>query len=619
MTTEKNQVSSAMKRALQALENMQARVEAIEYARREPIAIIGMGCRFPGDANSPEQFWNLLHNGVDAITEVPPDRWNIDEYYDPDPEAPGKIYTRNAGFLHDIDLFDPQFFGISPREAISLDPQHRLLLEVSWSALEHGGIAPQNLENSQTGIFFGITQTEYSRLALANGDRHEQLSIYDGTGNGLSFASGRLSYFLGTQGPNMPIDTACSSSLVAVHLACQSLRTGESDLGIAGGVNLQLFPEITMFLSRSKALSPDGRCKTFDASADGFGRSEGCGVVILKRLSDALADGDKIWAVIRGSAVNHDGASSGLTVPNQTAQEKLLAQALTNAKADPTEVSYVEAHGTGTSLGDPIEVGALASVLCANRSGSNPLAIGSVKTNLGHLEAAAGIVGLIKVVLSLHHEEIPPHLHYLSPNPHIEWDALPLVVPTSARPWPRSEKPRIAGVSSFGMSGTNAHVVLEEAPAPVTTQKLKVENQRPVHILTLSAKTEKALEKLVSSYHNYLEMHPELELADICYTANIGRAHFNHRLAVIAANKQELAEKLQQYQAEEEVVGVFYGKQDKTNSSKVAFLFTGQGSQYINMGLQLYQQEPVFREAIDQCNYILNSELEQPKRKNYLS
>ncbi|WP_424097237.1 SDR family NAD(P)-dependent oxidoreductase [Moorena producens] len=602
-----------MEKALIKLEALESKLKDLEYQKNEPIAIIGMGCRFPGEANTPEQFWHLLRNGVDAITEVPLDRWNIDEYYDPDPETPGKVYTRNAGFLHDIDKFEPGFFGISPREALSLDPQQRLLLEVSWEALEYAGIVPQNLKNSQTGIFFGITQTEYSRLRLADSNYHEQLSIYDGTGNGLSFASGRLSFFLGSQGPNMAIDTICSSSLVAVHLACQSLRTTESNLAIAGGVNLNLFPEVTIFLSRAKALSPDGRCKTFDASADGFSRSEGCGIVILKRLSDAIADGDKIWAVIRGSAVNHDGPSSGLTVPNQMAQEKLIRQALTNGKVEPTEINYIEAHGTGTSLGDPIEVGALASVLCPNRSRSNPLVIGSVKTNLGHLEAAAGIVGLIKVVLSLHYQEIPPHLHFSTPNPHIPWDEFPLVVPTSPTPWSPGDKPRIAGVSSFGMSGTNAHVVLEEAPIQVKSQPplLKDSLERPVHLLTLSAKTPKALEDLVNRYHNHIDHHIEDAIADICYTANTGRSHFNHRLALIVSNQQELAEKLLHHQGVEAVGGLFSGQvPSNTSSPKVAFLFTGQGSQYINMGQQLYQTQPVFRQAVDQCETILSSELE---------
>ncbi|NEP60017.1 MAG: polyketide synthase, partial [Symploca sp. SIO2G7] len=347
MSTKTTQSVSPIQRALKAVENMQRQLEALNYSRREPIAIIGMGCRFPGQANTPEQFWTLLHNGVESLTEVPSERWNIDDYYDQNPETPGKVYTKTGGFLDNVDQFDPQFFGISPKEALSLDPQQRLLLEVSWEALEHAGQASQKLSDSLTGIFIGITNLEYGRLRSANPNQDKQLSLYDATGSGLCSASGRLSFVLGLQGPSMSIDTACSSSLVAIHLACQSLRTQECNLAMAGGVHLNLSPEPTICLSRAKALSPDGRCKTFDASADGFSKGEGCGVVILKRLSDAIADGDRIWAVLRGSAVNHDGAGSGFTVPNQIAQEKLIRQALTNAGVDPTQVSYVETHGTG--------------------------------------------------------------------------------------------------------------------------------------------------------------------------------------------------------------------------------------------------------------------------------
>jgi len=615
MSRENNQSQSSIKRALKAVEKMQTKLEDIEYLQREPIAIVGIGCRFPGGANNPEQFWHFLHNGVDAITEVPKDRWDIDKYYNSDRETLGKIYTRNGGFLQDVDLFDPYFFGISPKEAHSLDPQHRLLLEVTWEALEHGGQTPESLKDSSTGVFIGIGRNDYGQTRFTDSSKNEEISIYDGTGNSLCFASGRISYVMGLQGPNMAIETACSSSLVAVHLACQSLRNQECKLAITGGVNLNFSPEVAIFLSSSQVLSPDGRSKTFDARADGFGHSEGCGIVVLKRLSDAIANGDKIWATIRGSAVNHDGPSSGITVPNQIAQEKLIRQALTSAKVDPTEVDYVEAHGTGTSLGDPIEIGALASVLCRQRSHSNPLAIGSVKTNLGHLEAAAGIVGLIKVVLSLNHEEIPPHLHFSTPNPHIPWNEISVVVPTSPIPWSRGNKSRIAGVSSFGFSGTNAHVVLEEAPIPVKNSQSKIDSkdiqQRRLQILTLSAKNQAALNELVNSYENYLEVHPELELGNICYTANTGRTHFDRRLAVISSNQKELVEKLRNYKRAEDTAGVYLGKSDKNNKAgKIAFLFTGQGSQYVNMGLELYQTHPVFRESIEKCSHILDSELE---------
>ncbi|NER22532.1 MAG: SDR family NAD(P)-dependent oxidoreductase [Symploca sp. SIO1B1] len=589
----------------------------VELGKSEPIAIIGIGCRFPGNANTPDSFWQLLASGQDAVREIPPERWDIDAYYDPNPDTPGKIYVRNASLVAQVDQFDPEFFGISPREANSLDPQQRFLLEVTWEALERAGINPHQLENTQTGVFIGIGQNDYANLSFSQLDN---INPYDGTGNGLCYAAGRLSYSLGLQGPSMSIDTACSGSLVALHQACHSLRQGESNLALAGGVQLILSPQVTTMLSRLKALSPDGRCKTFDAAADGYGRGEGCGMVVLKRLSDALKDGDHIWAVIRGSAVNHDGSSSGLTVPNKLAQEKLIQQALKVAKVEPSQVGYVEAHGTGTSLGDPMEVRALTSVFEQGHNQENLLRIGSVKTNIGHLEAAAGIAGLIKVVLQLQHQQIAPHLNFQHPNPYIDWENLPIEVPTQLTPWPSSGGKRVGGVSSFAISGTNAHVVLEEAPSQVNSQKSENIVQRPLHLLTLSAKTPKALEDLVTLYHNYLQTDQELAIelssanaiADVCYTANTGRADFNHRLAVIASESKEFAQKLLSQKTGEEVVGLFSGKFDSASQSppKIAFLFTGQGSQYVNMGRQLYETQPTFRQALEQCDQILQPYLE---------
>ncbi|GAA6619606.1 type I polyketide synthase [Scytonema sp. NUACC26] len=595
---------SALQQSLFVVQKLKSKLAEIEDAKTEPIAIIGMSCRFPGEANDPEAFWQLLHEGVDTISEVPAQRWNINDYYDPNPNAPGKMYTRTAGFLHQVDQFDPMFFGISPREAISLDPQQRLLLEVSWEALENAGQPSNKLTSSQTGIYVGIGQNDYAQLQMKFDDP-TQIDTYTGTGNGFCFASGRLSYVLGLQGPNMAIDTACSSSLVAVHLACQSLRAGECNLALAGGVQLILSPEITIFLSRAHALSPDGRCKTFDAAADGFGRGEGCGVVVLKRLSDAVASRDNILAVIRGSAINHDGPSTGLTVPNGLAQQKLILKALKNAKVEPSEVSYVETHGTGTALGDPIEVESLGTIFGKERSQDNPLVIGSVKTNIGHLEAAAGVASLIKVVLSLQHKEIPPHLHFKQPNPHVNWDELPVVVPKSSMPWLAGEKRRLAGVSSFGMSGTNAHIVLEEAP---TLEPVKAEVERPVHLLTLSAKTQEALLQLALQYENYLA-NPSLDIGDICYTANAGRTHFTHRLSVVASSKAQMREKLANFCAGQETAEIFQGQ--GSSLPKVAFLFTGQGSQYLGMGRQLYETAPVFRAALDRCDEILRPYLEK--------
>jgi myxalamid-type polyketide synthase MxaE and MxaD len=605
--TEQQVVSS--QQVLQTIKEMRSRLEAFNREKTEPIAIIGQGCRFPGNANNSSSFWHLLHEGIDGVTEVPPGRWDVDAYYDPNPEIAGKTYTKQGGFIQQVDQFDPLFFGISPREAVSLDPQQRLLLEVTWEALENAGQTPTKLRNSQTGVYVGICTDDYGQRNLSL-DNLSLMDAHSGTGNSRSMAVGRISHFLGLQGPNIQLDTACSSSLVTVHLACQSLRLKECNLALAGGVNLILWPLSTIGRCKLKALAPDGRCKTFDDSADGYGQGEGCGMVVLKRLSDAIADGDSILAVIRGSAMNHDGPSAGLTVPNKMAQKEVIQQALQNAGVEPHQVSYVEAHGTGTSLGDPIELESLAAVYGKNRPHNQPLVVGSVKTNFGHLEAAAGISGLIKVVLSLQNQEIPPHLHLEKPNPHIPWHQLPLVVPTSAIPWHQGNQPRIAGISAFGISGTNVHMILEEAPEQVKTEKSL---ERTSHILALSAKNQKALEELVNSYSNHLKNYPELALEDICHTANTGRSHFNYRLAFITPDKAELATKLSNLTAGKEVTGVFSGQiPNSTSSPKIAFLFTGQGSQYVNMGLQLYQTQPTFRKTLEQCDEILRPYLDKP-------
>ncbi|MBD2519330.1 acyltransferase domain-containing protein [Nostoc sp. FACHB-973] len=599
-----------LKNALLALREMRGKLDAMEGAKTEPIAIIGMGCRFPG-ANNLQAFWSLLHDGVDAITEVPADRWNIDEFYDPNPDAPGKMYVRNAGFIDRVDQFDAQFFGITPREVENMDPQQRLLLEVSWEAIEHGGMAPEKLRNSQTGVFVGITTNDYLQLQIGSSDR-TKIDAYSATGNCLNAVAGRLSYTLGLQGPSMIVDTACSSSLVAIHLACQSLRQQESDLALAGGVNLILSPIATIATCRARMLAVDGRCKTFDAAADGFARGEGCGVVVLKRLSDAIADGDNILALIRGSAVNQDGASSGLTVPNGLAQKALIRKALANAGVEPGQVSYVEAHGTGTSLGDPIEVESLGAVLCQERSPQQPLIIGSAKTNIGHLESASGIAGLIKVVLALQNQEIPPHLHLKNPNPHIPWAKLAVTVPTHSTPWTSENGSRIAGLSGFGVTGTNAHLIIEEAPLKVTDGDTGATSTRPVHLLTLSAKTESGLQELVSNFYTALKANTKLNLADVCFTANTGRSSFAHRLALVAENSAQVCEQLAAFNIGQDPGGLFKGQVEKSRQPKIAFLFTGQGSQYVDMGRQLYDTQPTFRQALDRCDAILRPYLEKP-------
>ncbi|OQX05351.1 MAG: hypothetical protein BWK80_52285 [Desulfobacteraceae bacterium IS3] len=513
----------------------------------KPIALIGMACRFPGDCSSPEKFWRLLQEGRHCVTAIPPERWNADDFYDPDPNVSGKSYVREAAFLQeDVGNFDARFFGMSPREAADTDPQQRLLLETAYQALERAGQSHKGLRGSQTGVFVGIIGSEYSKI--------QKQGPYKATGCVSSVASGRIAHVLGLQGPALSIDTACSSSLVSVHLACESLRRRECDMALAGGVSLMLSPDTFADLCALKALSKDGKCKAFDADGDGYGRGEGCGMVVLKRLEDARKDGDPILAVIRGSAVNHDGSASGLTVPNGAAQEKLLRKALENAGVTPDEISYIETHGTGTSLGDPIEMRAISQVFGNGHSrNAHPLIVGSVKANIGHLEAAAGIAGLIKTVLCLNHREIPPQLHIKKINPKMAHETIPALIPQSRINWNTNGKARIAGVSSFGFSGTNAHVIVSEErfevrgsgseETPLTADPAP----RTPHLLTLSAMDENALKTLASDYKFFLDEHSEIAITDVCYTANAARAHFACRAAFIAEDAKEMSAALQKF------------------------------------------------------------------------
>jgi malonyl CoA-acyl carrier protein transacylase len=572
----------------------------------EPIAIVGIGCRFP-KAKNPESFWHLLRDGVDAIANVPPERWDINAFYDSKPATPGKMNSRAGGFLDQVDLFDPSFFGISAREAEHLDPQQRLVLEVAWEALENTGLVPKTLAGSQTGVFIGVTNADYHKLIYKDSS---QIGAYSATGTTPCIAANRLSYLLNLRGPSMAIDTACSSSLLAIHLACQSLRNGESNLCLAGGVNLMLAPEAAISCSQAQMMAADGRCKTFDASADGYSRGEGCGIIVLKRLEDAVRDGDNILALIRGSAVNQDGTSNGLTAPNGPSQQAVIRQALEQAGVAPAQISYVEAHGTGTSLGDPIEIKSLKAVLMEGRSLDQPCWIGSVKTNIGHLEGAAGMAGLIKVVLQMQQREIAPHLHLKQLNPYISLQGTPLAIPVELQPWPWSYPGnRLAGVSAFSFGGTNCHIILEEAPVqtPITSQA-----ERPHHILTLSAKTAPALTELVQEYQDFFASHPEVSLADVCFSANAGRSHFEHRLAVVSESAVQMCQQLSAFAAGEDPPGVKSGQLTKKKLPKLAFLFTGQGSQYVGMGRQLYDTQPIFQEAIDKCAEILHPYLKQP-------
>jgi acyl transferase domain-containing protein/NADPH:quinone reductase-like Zn-dependent oxidoreductase/NADP-dependent 3-hydroxy acid dehydrogenase YdfG len=601
-----------LQRAFLALQQAQAKVAALEGAAREPIAIIGLGCRVPGGGVDADSFWRLMRDGVDATGPLPRERWDVDALYDPDPEAPGRIATRGGGFLGPVDGFDPTFFGITRREAQGMDPQQRLLLEVAWEALEHAGQAPDRLERSATGVYVGVCANDYAQMQLTTGDRG-LLDAHFASGIAHSIASGRLSYLLGLQGPSVTLDTACSSSLVALHLACQALRARDCRMALAGGVNLILSPDLYIALSHSRMLSPDGKCKTFDAAADGFARGEGCGVVVLKRLSDALADGDRILAVVRGSAVNQDGPSSGLTAPNGPAQEAVIREALARAGIAPREVGYVEAHGTGTQLGDPLEVQALGAVFCEGRAASQPLWIGSVKTNLGHLEAAAGVTGLIKLVLSLQRQQIPAHLHFKTPSPHIAWGDQPLKVPTELMPWEAIGGRRIAGVSSFGFSGTNAHVVVEEAPAsPAPVRPELVEGLPAQHLFILSARDEAALADTARRFATSLAGRPDSELSDLCFTAAVSRASFAQRATVLARSVSELCERLLALAEGREADGVHSGRVTRRDPARIAFLFTGQGAQYAGMAHSLYIQQPVFRAALDACAQALDGVLPQP-------
>jgi 3-oxoacyl-(acyl-carrier-protein) synthase/SAM-dependent methyltransferase/acyl carrier protein len=540
-TDAQNELSS-VKRALAEMQRLRARIAELESApagiSNEPIAIIGAGLRFPGGVVDAASFWDLLSNGRDAITEIPSDRWNWRSYYDADPDAEGMMTTRHGGFVENTDSFDATFFGISPREADAMDPQHRLALEVAWEALENAGCPVSELQHSATGVFLGIANHDYCRALLSDLDH---VDAYTGSGNSPAMVAGRLSYLLGLHGPSLAIDTSCSSSLVTVHLACQSLRLGECSLALAGGVNLILTPESSIALSRARMMAADGHCKTFDAAADGYVRSEGCGIVALKKLSRAQADGDRILAVIRGSAVNHDGRSGGLTAPNGPAQAAVVRQALAQAGVAPEQISYVETHGTGTSLGDPIEVDTLASIF-GNRPKDAPLLLGAVKTNIGHAEAASGIAGLLKTVLVLEKRAIPPVLNLKQKNPLIRWEQMPLEVPLSLTAWNPAAERRFAGVSSFGFSGTNAHVVLEEAPSRPRADRTA--NSEP-EVLALSAKTESALMELRLRYAAALRVCSPTEFGDFCYTANTGRTHFTHRTAMVADTSTAMAAALE--------------------------------------------------------------------------
>ncbi len=604
----KTDPAQQLRRALLAIEKAEARAAQLEAASREPIAVIGLGCRFPRAATASE-FWQNLVGGVDCIREVPADRWDVDALYDPDPDAAGKMITRWGGFLDGADQFDPMFFGVSPREASRMDPQQRLALEVAWEALEDAALVPAELAGRAVGVFMGACANDYGLRFSTN---LASVDVHSVTGAALSIIANRISYLLNFKGPSVVVDTACSSSLVAIHLACQSLRAGESDVALAGGVNTILVPHETVFFSRARALAPDGRCKTFDARADGFVRGEGCGVVVLKRASDARAAGDRILAVVRGSAVNQDGTTSGMTAPNGLSQQAVIRRALESAGIAAGRVGYVEAHGTGTALGDPIEVEALAKVLGA--PGDVPTCwLGAVKTNIGHLEGGAGVAGFIKAVLALHHEVIPPNLHFQKLNANISVAGTRIGFPTQPIAWLSGEQARFAGVSSFGFGGTNAHLVLEDArPAGPARPVAPAQAPAPVLLLPWSARSEVALAEGARRLSAHLAAHQEQTVADVCYTAALGRSQFRHRVAIRADTPDALGQALDAFASGVPSERTIVGPALTAQRPRVAFLFTGQGSQYANMGRGLYAWSAVFRGAIDECAEHLRPHLDVP-------
>ncbi|WP_455565742.1 type I polyketide synthase [Micromonospora maritima] len=572
--------------------------------KHEPVAIVGMGIRFPGDNETPEQFADFLRAGRSGIRPVPEDRWDVPALTPGDPEEKGKIQTAGAGFLSRIDQFDAAFFNISPKEADYVDPQQRLLLETTWQALENANLDPAALRHGNGGVYIGASSIDYA-LEM-EGLAYEELDGHLASGITAFPLSGRLSYFLGWRGPSMSVDTACASSLTALHLAVDGLRRGECEIALAGAVNCLHHPRIFVMFSHANMMAADGRCKTFDESADGYVRAEGCGVLVLKRLSDARRDGDRILALVRGTAIGQDGESAGLTVPNGTAQETVIRSALANALVEPADVQYVEAHGTGTPLGDPIEMGGISDVFARSHTHDAPLTVASVKTNVGHMEPVAGIGGVVKTVLQMHDGMFYPHLNFETPSGRIPWDRYPVTVPTECRPW---EAPvRRAVVNSFGFAGAIAAAVLEQPPATwsTPTPRTGADGDDEISVFTLSAKSRRSLRMQIERYQAHLAEHTELDLADVCYTSNVGRSHFRHRVAGAVRSRAELDQlltrQLEQLDRKDAPV--------EREIRKVAFLFTGQGSQYPGMGADLYRRYPVFREHVDRCDELFTAHLD---------
>jgi hybrid polyketide synthase/nonribosomal peptide synthetase FtdB len=570
------------------------------------IAIVGMGCRFPGGADNIEKFWEVIKNGIDATSDVPGDRWDIERFYDPDKSKPGKTHTMHGGFLDNIDQFDASFFGISPREADFLDPQQRVLLEIAWEAMEDAGLIPKQLAGKDVGVFIGAFVLDYKIIQFKEGNI-KRIDSHTATGSMMTMVSNRISYIFDFHGPSMSIDTACSSSMVALHTACQSILNGECSLALAGGVNLTITPEYTISESKGGFLAPDGRCKTWDAGANGYARGEGAGIIVLKPLDKALEDGDLIYGVIRGSGVNQDGHTRGITVPNGEAQEALMRQVYKNAGVSPGQVQYVEAHGTGTPVGDPIEVNTIAKVMKQGRAKGSKCIIGSVKTNIGHLEAASGIAGMIKAALILKHRKIPPHLHFVNPNPKIAFDQLCVRVPTTLEEWPQNSGPALIGVNSFGFGGTNAHVLLEAPPKPQPEPGAAELIAGKTLLFPFSARSEASLKMYIERMIEFLQ-NREINLKDLVYTTWKRRSHHNERLTVAAATQAELTESLQAYLEDQVRPGMAKGRSESETARGIVFVYTGMGPIWWAMGRELLETETVFREVIQKCDGLVQKD-----------